>query len=209
MARSAAETLPLGRNHLRGGFTSPPGRRAPYGRREGPETVDGAIRWYRVALRSRFRLAVGLWIGGRGGASQSKSRDRRQSDVSLHVGPSCRGAAVSDDGWGRRGLCYVWAFRGLLVRATGLTEGYRTNSILHVERRRLRVGMEVGVLPASLARTPRPRPAMVLELIDSLEYRCNRAKVQFEDTGVVVSLPLRRLMALSDEPAAASNRPGR
>jgi hypothetical protein len=62
-----------------------------------------------------------------------------------------------------------------------------------MERRRLKLGMKVGVRPANLSKSLGLRTATVVGLIDRPGYRQHRAIVRYEDTGKRVELPLSRL----------------
>jgi len=65
-----------------------------------------------------------------------------------------------------------------------------------VERRRLKIGMQVGIRPANRAPAIKPRLATVRALIDRPGTRQNRALVEYADSGVSVELPLWRLAPL-------------
>ena len=62
-----------------------------------------------------------------------------------------------------------------------------------VERRKLKVGMKVGIRPSGRRPDLKPRPALIIALIDRPGYRQNSAIVEYEDTGGRVGLPLGRL----------------
>jgi hypothetical protein len=62
-----------------------------------------------------------------------------------------------------------------------------------VERRKLKVGMKAGIRPSGQRPDLKPRPALVVALIDRPGYRQNSAIVEYEENGVRVELPLARL----------------
>lgn len=62
-----------------------------------------------------------------------------------------------------------------------------------MERRKLKVGMQVGIRPANRARAISPRLATVRALIDNSGYRQNRALVEYADSGMQVEVPLARI----------------
>lgn len=62
-----------------------------------------------------------------------------------------------------------------------------------MERRKLKVGMKVGIRPSGRRPDLKPRPATVVALVDRPGYRQNSAIVEFDDMGGRVDLPLFRL----------------
>lgn len=66
-----------------------------------------------------------------------------------------------------------------------------------MERRKLKVGMQVGIRPANRAPAIAPRPARIWALIDRPGYRQNRALVEYLDNGVRVEVPLSRIAPLT------------
>jgi hypothetical protein len=65
-----------------------------------------------------------------------------------------------------------------------------------VERRRLKLGMKVGIRPANRKPSLNLRTAVLIGLISPPGYRQKRAIVKYEDTGERVEPPLSRLAPL-------------
>lgn len=65
-----------------------------------------------------------------------------------------------------------------------------------MERRRLKLGMKVGIRPANRKPSLNLRTAVLIGLISPPGYRQKRAIVKYEDTGERVELPLSRLAPL-------------
>jgi hypothetical protein len=62
-----------------------------------------------------------------------------------------------------------------------------------MERRKLKIGMKVGIRPANRARVA-PRPATVRALIDNPGYRQHRALVEYAENGVRGEVALWRIV---------------
>ena len=68
-----------------------------------------------------------------------------------------------------------------------------------MERCRLKIGMQVGIIAANGRRSLGLRRAEVVALIDRPGYRRNLAEIRYEDTGRTVRLSLWRLAPLPRE----------
>lgn len=62
-----------------------------------------------------------------------------------------------------------------------------------MERRKLKVGMKVGIRPSGRRSDLGSRAALVIALINRPGYRQNSAIIEYEENGVRVELPLARL----------------